>query len=222
METHQYTFLRHGKLDLPYRDHAEMPFSIFADLGTDVLSPSIDESYAKERIKHLKGALQLQMNAVLASPSRRCQETAAILRRAAAGIGGEVIPRTSVLLSEVEFDLRSLNADDNVEAALAAHDIAAVNEAVFKGMISGEHCEPVERVYARVAQLFEELRDLQKPCICITHDFYMRVVELYIRRHGDKFRTITLNDLVSTRRNRYLSGFATNSELVSFLPIELA
>lgn len=221
MSMPQYIFLRHGKLDLPYADHSEMPFSVFADLGTGVLNPPVNAKHADQRIEQIKQLAGISgTQFIMASPAERCQETANILNSTLRGMSGTLPHETSALLSEVKFDLRSLNTGGEIERALEVQDITRVNDAIFTAMISGKYCEPIEHIYNRVQSLFERLGNNElKPCLCITHDFLMRVIEIYIRRNGIVFESISLSELQRTRRNTYLSGFATDQDLKTFLEI---
>jgi broad specificity phosphatase PhoE len=222
MRSSQYIFLRHGKLTLPYKDHSEMPFSVFADLGTGILNPPIDTSPSTDdRIDAIQDAIDLtEVGMIASSPAERSQETAQLLASRAAASGNlQLIRETTDLLAEVRFDLRALNTSGNIEHALEQHDIQTVNDAIFQGMLSGEHCESIERAYERVQKLFEYLKTSEMPCISITHDFLMRVIEIYIKRGGAAYAPISLSDLQNTHRNVYLSGFATDESLSNFSKI---
>lgn len=215
-------FLRHGKLDLPYRDHAEMPFDVFADLGSGKLNPPIDTAFAGAAIHSFRAeAMCLPGTRIISSPSRRCLETASYF----SSVLGDV-PSTRILtssaLAEVEFDLRILNAENRIAAALSAHDITAANAAVFHGMLSGQGCELVSDVYSRVEEAFKLIRAEESPVVCFTHDFFMRVIEIYIHRRGVPYFEVTMDDLLRTKRNTYLNGFQTDLELNTFsaFPLE--
>ncbi len=54
--------------------------------------------------------------------------------------------------------------------------------------------------------------------VFITHDFFMRVLELYIRRSGTLGK-VHSEDLQNTQRNLYLQGFATENPPNAFIPI---
>ncbi len=212
-------FLRHGKLLLPYKDHSEMPFSVFADLGSGILNPPIDAPEATVRLEEIQNNLNISnTRSVLTSPATRCQETSALLVTTLCNQGREIVPVVSEHLAEVKFDLRALDSEGRIEKALKEHDIVTVNNAVFSAMVSGKDCEPVADAYYRVEQLFKSSTQ-ELPCIFISHDFIMRVIEIYIRRHGAPYSEISFDDLVSTRRNTYLSGFATNIDLKMFTKI---
>lgn len=216
MTSSQYIFLRHGKLVLPYRDHGDMPFQVLSDLGTFALNPPIDSDYAQKRIEQLRNDPRLkEISAIYTSPAVRCLDTAQTLARQ---LGISAAPQLESNLMEVAFDLEKMDQDGHVQTGLQKHGIAAVNTAVFEGMLSGS-CEPISEVYKRVETMFAHLRPVSGTLVCITHDFIMRVIEIYIRRQGAPYIPVTLGELEATRRNAYLSGFSTDASLSNFLEI---
>lgn len=215
------TFLRHGKLNLPYQDHAEIPFDIFADLGSGKLNPPIDTAFADATIRSFaKKTTFTPETSILSSPSRRCLETAT---RFTSVVGDRLLKpiQPTPDLVEVAFDLQILNTNNRIADALAAHNIAIANTAVFEGMLSGTGCEHVRDAYARVERVFEIIRNETSPVVCFTHDFLMRVIQIYIHRGGASFSEVTLADLLETKRNTYLNGFQTDSDLTVFKPFPL-
>jgi broad specificity phosphatase PhoE len=213
-------FLRHSKLSLPYRDHGEMPFSVLSDLGLELLNPPIDSAYTTSRIAELDSKIDFfGVQEICASPSPRCQETSAALLEFCSTKGHTPKFKTSPLLKEVHFDLASLDSDGSVQAGIHEHGIATVNTAVFKGMLAGIHCEPIKETYERVEEIFKTLSSDTDVKVFLSHDFFMRVIEIYIRRKGARFSEISLDEIEHTKRNTYLSGFVTNQDLIEFTPI---
>lgn len=208
-------FLRHGKLDLPYKDHAEMPFDVFADLGSGHLNPPIDDVFADTIMQKFRESGELaQTTHIISSPIRRCIDTAHLFVEEFGNQTDEITIEPA--LTEVQFDLRALNIEGGIEKALALHDITTANEIVFSGMLSGAGCEPVESIYTRVGRVFESVRTREGNIVLFTHDFIMRVIEIYIKRHAAPYTEITMQDLLATKRNTYLDGFKTNQTLDEF------
>jgi hypothetical protein len=88
-------------------------------------------------------------------------------------------------------------------------------------MISGKNCELVSESYKRVGSFFTMLTDIKnrtEKSLSITHDFFMRVIEIYIKNRGQPNPSITYGNLKNTKRNLYLHGFATDFSLSKFLP----
>lgn len=194
-----------------------MPFSVLSDLGLGKLNPPIDETFTRDRLANLTSRIPFfDIKTVLASPSVRCQDTARLL-----------LPHlhpdaqfTSVpQLAEVHFDLSKMDHTMRVEEKMSESGIAAVNTAVFEGMVEDSHCESAKSVYKRVTKVFESLQNIELPALCLSHDFFMRVIELYIQRKGAPYSQISAEELESTQRNGYLCGFVTNPSLASFTPI---
>ncbi len=213
-------FLRHGKLLLPYKDHGEMPFRVLAELGTGEKNPPLDELFAQERIAKLRDQMPLSsVTKIFASPWQRCQHAAHLLAEEIRRLGGSVEIETEPLVEEVDFDLIAMNADGHVEKGLHEKGIGPVNTAVFEAMVSGVNGEPVEITYERIRTFFTEKAPESEHAIVITHDFIMRVIEMYIRRRGIAYSPISVSDLEQTQRNLYLSGFATNHSAGTFRSI---
>lgn len=214
-----YFFVRHSRLLLPYKDHSEMPFSVLSKLGLQELNPSIDMPYTLERLEELIARIPLlDVDAVYTSPSKRTQDTGAVICAKIKEIKhkemtGVVLPH----LREVSFDLEKLGQAFDGETLMKERGIAGANTLVFKGMVSGTHADLVEATYERVGALFEEIKKLGNgKYIFLTHDFFMRVIEIYIHRKGAPYSAITIEHLEGTRRNTYLTGFSTNPQLDSF------
>lgn len=214
-------FLRHGRVLLPYADHSEMPFSVLAQLGLKQLDPALDLQDAKVRIERLRDAVPFSdVISVYTSPARRTHESGDLLASLAHGDKPHACI-TLPLLREVDFDLMKLDTLFNIQDGIKSHGISAVNSAVFSGMVSDRYCESAEAAYRRVETLFEFIRTLKAGCyVFVTHDFFMRVIEIYIRRQGTPYAAITVEDLEKTQRNLYFTGYVTDAALYSFRAIQ--
>lgn len=219
-EKNNLIFLRHSKLSLPYKDHGEMPFSVLSDLGLEKLNPSIDKDYTQKRIEELFEKVTFEkVKRMYVSPSRRTQETGALIKDC---IKNEQTQKNkcTVLsyLKEIYFDLEKLDSVFNGQTMMKEKGIHGINSLVFKGMIAGIHTEPVKDAYERAGALFNEIKMLPEngTVILITHDFFMRIIEIYIHRKGVAYYPITLEELEATKRSTYLSGFSTNISLSTF------
>lgn len=211
-------FIRHGKLLLPYKDHSQMPYGVIANLASEKLNPSIDNVFTKKLVKKNSTVLPFnKIKKIYTSPSKRCQETAKLIScfiniNLQKNISIKVIPT----LKEIRFNLRKIYALPDK----SHFDIEIINNNVFRSMLSGKNCENFSLSYNRVKTIFKMLmkNNNNKISLIVTHDFFMRVIELYIKNQGKNNISITFDDLKNTKRNSYLSGFATNSQLSSFLP----
>lgn len=211
-------FIRHGKLGLPYKDHSEIPFDILADLASSKLNPPIDKKFTLSLMKQLSRKIPLEkIEQIYSSSSKRCLETAELL--------GDFINQkfsktvrivTMPELIEVHFDLDKIYPNSKYNQ----FDIATINDAVFKTMISGKNCEQVLAISKRIEKIFSVVDEIQtnEGLLFVTHDFLMRVIEIFIKNHGKIESPITYFDLKNTKRNLYLDGFATNRLLSKFSP----
>ncbi len=124
-------FLRHGKTNLPYRSHDEMPFETLADLASGKMEPPLDQEVTRELVLQTFDSLeQLNVEEVCSSPSQRSRDTAPIVqgyleRRFGNRVQISVMPS----LREISFDLRQIYPvpPDRI-------DMADVNRKVLQAM----------------------------------------------------------------------------------------
>lgn len=208
-----HLFLRHGKLDLPYRDHADMPRHVIVDLASGRLNPQIDQPFTEALIRARLGTGTWSGPVkIFTSPSQRTQETGRIVERILREQGVDVI--FVGVLQELAESGFNANALLSLEEPV---DMAALNRRVLEGMVTGQHAEPLLGIWDRVTRLFARLEADPSPCICITHDFIMRVIELAIRNgmNADP-GMFTAEDLFTTQRNTYLYGFGADQSFKHF------
>lgn len=202
-------FIRHGKLNLPYKDHSEMPIDVLADLASQKLNPPIDTEHTGPAIQELSQQIPFEkINVIYASPSSRCQSTAKI-------IAEQLTQQPHVVslenLQEVHFDLVKLLEEagitkDNFELSL-------LNELVLKGIINSPNCEPIQSCQQRINTFFQQILSSEhEHILCVAHDFVMRVIELYIKNQGATSE-YTEEAILNTHHNGYLKGFVTNDKL---------
>lgn len=210
----KYFILRHGKLSLPYKDHSEMPASVLSDLGNRKLSPPIDKGYSMLLIKKVITDFPdiLSSKIIYASTIARTGETAALFQDEIEKSMGIRPPVQKVReLDEVSFDLGKLFKRDE--------GIAALNNAVFRGMISGRSAEFYGDTFARVQSLFNHIKFMDGTKLIIAHDFIMRIIEIFIKNKGKIPKVMKLSALEKTKRNTYVRGFVTDSVFTEFTPI---
>jgi len=211
-------FIRHGKLNLPYKNHNEMPFEILVDLASGKLNPPIDINFNNCLINEMSLIIPFRkIKNIYLSPSERCETTASLIANFTYRHFRKR-PRFIVTpeLKEIEFDLRKIYSPSRRKH----FKIETVNDKVFAAMAAGIHCEHALDTYNRVKRIFQRLNKKQEAAesLLITHDFLMRVIEIYIKNHGAANPLITYKDLKNTKRNQYLHGFATDYLLSNFCP----
>ncbi|MBI5222602.1 MAG: phosphoglycerate mutase family protein [Candidatus Magasanikbacteria bacterium] len=202
-------FIRHGKLALPYENHAAMPREVLVALGLKKLNPSVEKKYIDKQMQlFLKSSIPLaNIQRIYTSPSRRCIETGNQLSDYIKKTNGQRIKQVvSPNLREIYFEL-----DKILHSRPAPSNTDSLNNAIISAMSTAHFCESADSGLLRITSFFAELHDFSKPAIIVAHDFIMRIVELFIRHRGTATYQITIDDLLSTQRNDYLRGFATDS-----------
>ena len=211
-------FIRHGKLLLPYKDHSEIPIEVLADLATLRLNPPIAKEFTKEQILQLAENIPLQdVRKIYASPSKRCQDTADLIGKyIVENHGRRVEIVTSSELREVYFELTKIYP----LRGKRDFSIDSINDAVLQAMVnSNENCESIHSAYKRIDDFFSSVIP-KESSLFVTHDFLMRVIEIYIKHGRTPRHIITYNELKNTQRNTYLHGFATNLAFDNFLALQ--
>lgn len=214
MQNYSLFFIRHGKLKLPYKDHSEIPFKVLADLALSKFDPPMDKNFTLPLIRQLKIPLG-EIEKIYSSPSKRCLETSKLVSNFIRQKFLEKIPIIVMSeLAEVRFNLEKIYPHPKRNQ----FDIEAINDKVFRAMANGKNCEQVLGVYKRVEKIFSiiENNEENKKVLFVTHDFLMRVIEIFIKHHGKVESPITYLDLKKTKRNLYLRGFATDHSLSTF------
>lgn len=208
-------FIRHSKLLLPYKDHSEMPLKVLADLASSKLNPPIDIEFTTKQIPQLVDKFR-RIEKIYNSPARRCQDTAQFISRFIfENFGKDIKPVTVQGLREVQFNLLKIYSQNE----MSKFNIESINDAVFKAMTNtNKHCEYAGSAFKRVGD-FLKSNVMLKPSLFVTHDFIMRVIEIYIRNNGNFLHEITLDEIKNTQRNLYLRGFATNPSFDNFLSL---
>lgn len=210
-------FIRHSKLLLPYKNHSKMPMEILVDLALKRLDPPIDQEATKLSMKKVKMHIPFcKITQIYTSSLKRCQSTTFFIRDF---IEMNCNYKTPIVikkdLEEVYFEL-----DKIIDRRKGTINISMVNDMVFSAMDTGKHCEPISNILKRVDKVFSSFIDNRSNSdrfLIITHDFLMRVIEIYIKNKGDIKEKIGYKDLKKTERNNYLSGFATNFHLSFFI-----
>lgn len=199
-------FLRHGKLQLPYRDHSEMPFSVLADLACEKLNPPIDAASTHNILMEMATKVPFEkIEKIYHSPSPRAADTAQLIQAYIQGKNGrDVVAQTVADLKEVSFDLRKI-----MPTAPQKIDIKELNNRVLRAMAEDRADESLAGIQQRVHTVLEMIKnqvERNDDALFISHDFFMRFLEV----------ALTSCDLQNTQRNTYLRGFATDSSLSTF------
>jgi broad specificity phosphatase PhoE len=191
-----------------------MPLSVLTALGSRKINPSVDRIATQAFARHLVAILSpINVEAIYASPAQRCPETASIIADAIRATGG-IAPRPTVSrdLREVTFNLSRLVANPDISPR-PPRSITAVNRVVLHGMALGRHAEALAITYRRAGRVLQHLIKHHSSgiVICVTHDFFMRVLQIYVQRQAKPLLALREQQLQRTWRNTYLSGFAVDA-----------
>lgn len=206
--THQSNifFLRHGKLELPYRDHSEMPFSVLADLASEKLNPPIDAAFTHNILMEMAAKVPFEkIEKIYHSPSPRAADTAQLIQAyIKEKVAKEVLMQPLSDLKEISFDLRKI-----MPTTPKKIDIKELNTRVLQAMAEDRADESLVGIQQRVHNVLEMIKnqvERNDDVLFISHDFFMRFLEV----------ALTSCELHNTQRNTYLRGFATDSSLSTF------
>jgi len=211
-------FIRHGKLSLPYKDHNEMPFEILADLAIEKLNPALNTRANRKLFSKIAKIIPFKdISRIYTGPSKRCRDSAKLISKIILKQNKRSLPITVIRnLREVEFDLRKIYSKKFYHPG----KIQDLNKSVLKAMLNKRYAESLAKTYQRADAIFKSIARFPKndeKFLLITHGFFMRVLELYIKKHGAKNIKIAPQDLLRTKRNTYFRGFATDYKLSTFL-----
>lgn len=195
-------FIRHGKLSLPYKSHAEMPMNVLSDLALKKIDPSIDRDFAKEIVVKLLKKINLcDIDVIYVSPSRRCKETAKFIIKSINLRNKKIPVIVSRELKEATFYLDKIYKDEK------KFNFKTLNKNVLNAMITGIGSESAKVMQNRVDRFINKIKNNEnKKVVIISHDFIMRVVEIYLK-NGGNLKNITRSDLKKTQKNDYFCGF---------------
>jgi len=82
----------------------------------------------------------------------------------------------------------------------------AIRSALYHAEVTGSCVENIEEMFTRIERLFAVLKEHGKTAIVISHDFFMRVIEVYLTttKNPDE---VTVRDLDHTTLSTYFRGF---------------
>ena len=191
-------FLRHGKLELPYESHDDMPFEVLRSLGTQTMDPPSDIAYLDSSTNHLRTLLnEFRFSTIFRSPSLRCST----LEQYIHSITPQPIPPAEELegLREIWFDLNKLFPSQNA----SVKDIAPK---LIAGLLAGdpgiESVENISRRLKDVTDHFPQSGDV----LILTHGFLMRFI-ISTEKYSDSPKELTRAGWEAIPKFGYLEGF---------------
>ena len=199
-------FIRHGELNLPFKNYSDMPFSTLVDLGTGMLNPGVNIDTTSANILNFLKNVNKKIDIIYTSPRTRCRQTSKLIQNSISKRLNICPPiLTSELISEIIFNLDRIYKNKEI-------NIQDINIAVFNAIISGNGADSFNFNYTKINNFFKIL-DKEKNIIVVTHDFIMRIIEMFINNNGENKNKPTLKDFMETKRNAYVEGFSVNHDL---------
>jgi len=212
-------FIRHSKLDLPYKDHLKMPYEILDDLATSRLDPSIAKNSKKLFLEATEGLPLKDVDIIYFNnsnfQSKRSKESAFLIDKILKERYNKKVPILgSPNLKEIDFSLKDILP----KAKFLKQGMPAVRTALYNAIINQGPVEQIDHIYKRTKSVFKILKKHQaknQTIMLVSHDFYMRAVEVYLQK-SKNYRAVTVNDLEKTVLNTYFKGFGTSYNLKLF------
>jgi len=212
-------FIRHSKLDLPYENHLKMPYEILDDLAIGRLDPSIAKNSKKLFLKAAEGLPLKNIDVIYFnnsnSQSKRSKESAFLIGKVLKEKYNKKVPTLgNPDLKEIDFSLKDILP----KKKFLKQGMPAVRTALYNAIINQGPVEQIDHIYKRAKDVFKSLEKHQKKdqtILLVSHDFYMRAVEVYLRKSKDS-REVTVDNLEKTALNTYFKGFGTSYDLKLF------
>jgi len=212
-------FIRHSKLDLPYEDHSGMPYEVLDDLATGRLDPSIAKNSKKLFLEVAERLPIKDMDVIYFNnsnfQSERSKESAFLIGKILKEKYNKKVPVLgNPNLKEIDFSLKDILPKEK----FLKLGMPAVRTALYNAIINQGPVEQIDHIYQRTESIFKSLKKHQnknQTVMLVSHDFYMRAVEVYLQKSKD-YREVTVGDLKKTTLNTYFKGFATSYDLKLF------
>jgi len=215
----KYFFIRHGQLVEPYLDHLTMDHKTLTDLSTSELDPGINknaEELFKLQTKNFDfSSVELIYYNDSGYQSQRSKESAELIKKTLSVQLNKDISITGLPdLKEVRFNTSELLTEEEHKN----QGMPIVRTRLYKAMNNGTGAtEQVSEINDRISIIEDIIKkhELAGDILFVTHDFFMRLIELFIKK-PDRLSNVGTDDLESTSLNHYFGGFVTDKEMRSF------
>ena len=213
----KYIFLRHGKLDLPYKNHSEMPISVLIEIASGKINPSVDVDFINEKLPKLELVFK-NIDSIVVSPLKRGIETGQIIREFIEQKRGVIVDFfIENNLKEVSFDIEEVIKDLE-----SIPNLSQLNNLVFEAM-SGlrKGSETSVSTFNRVKEVIKKYNSNDKTILVVTHSFLLESLEMYINNKNVENFTNSYEELIKSPKVNYLSGFTTDKDLniINFISV---
>ena len=216
-------FIRHGKLDLPYKRHEDMPYEILMGLSTGKLDPGIIDGSTNLFIKNSSTIPLGKINLIYYNNSNECsrrsEETAKLIAKVIKNNyqkDAEVVGNPD--LREIRFDVSDLLT----EAEYQQHGMDLLRKRFYEELLNGSKIESFKENYKRAGKIFKDLAKYKQrkfKVILVTHGFFMKVLEIYIKRKGQEDNRDIEREIFNLDPYGYLRGFGITYDLSLFVRV---
>lgn len=205
----QYIFIRHGKLDLPYKNHSEMPISILIEIASGKMNPSVDVDFINEKLPVLKTVLK-NVDSIVVSSLKRGIETGHIISEfIEQKIGNNIDFFIEDNLKEVSFDLEKV-----IDGLEYIPNLSQLNNLVFEAMSGLRNgAETSVSAFNRIKKVIKKYNSTDKVILIITHSFLLETLEMYLNNKNVENFSGSYEELLKSPKINYLSGFTTDKDL---------
>lgn len=211
----QFFFIRHGQLVEPYLNHLTMDYPTLSDLSTSTLDPGINQDAIDLFNSQTRGVDFSAVSRIYYNnsgfQSRRSLESARVIAEVfLQRYKKELTPIGLPELKEVRFDVRQLVSENNFKTG----GMPVIRTALYNFFVNGGSSESIVELDKRIDAIKDVVVEhalKRESVLFVTHDFFMRVLEVYTNR-SDRLHGVTVNDFEKTTLNSYFSGFFTTKE----------
>jgi len=196
-----------------------MDYKTLTDLSTSTLDPGLNNN-ASELFKERTQPIDLSKIEIIyynnsGSQSQRSQESANVISRIFSNeFEKDILVEGLPELHEIRFKVSDLVPLEEFEKS----GMESLRQALYKAMIKGHSTtETLQEISKRILVVFNKIKlNKEKTVLFVTHDFFMRALEVYIKR-PKRLEGVEYNDFAATELNYYFGGFQTDQKMRQFV-----
>lgn len=162
-------------------------YDSFSLVSQGILDAPLTKEAAAVLARHQFSFDPLAIAAIIAAPHGQTLDTAKLL------VEQRIVPDALILETRnaagVRFTMESLISKEEFVSRPYGEAIAEARRAFVEKLFANELEESFDSVAARIEGLLGELRAHSGEVLCISHGFYMKLLEIYVRE-PDAFSTL--------------------------------
>jgi len=193
-------FMRHGFLEGKFGDYTKLKFKDFEDLLLRNIEPAINKERTKIKLQKKLDERRLEFDAMITSAQNRGIETGRIVSE----LTKIELSKKTELLNETSFETGVIEPSDT-------KNYGGLRRKVLTQMFNSNHTENFEGMKKRFMNFLEETKNVSdykdKTILCITHGWFMRIIELYKEKENLE---ITLSELLEVKPTDFLDTIEIN------------